>query len=310
MSTQPYRTRIAPSPTGFMHIGTARTALFSWLAAKATGGDFVLRIDDTDQERNNEAAVQPILDGLKWLGLNWDEFYRQSERSEAYAIIAQELVDAGLATIAENGATLLALPPELMPRTWRDEVGGEMHVTGDMMKLIDGLPLLRGGDKLGQATYQFASIVDDYAMNISYIIRGTDHIANTPKQIAIWEAINQARIRNNLASCPLPKFAHVGLIFANKKKMSKRDGAASLLDYRDRGYDPDAIFNFLLRMGWGPKEDNKANSVLNRERALTMFLTAGNMRAANANFDGQKLDWFDRRFKGEKARAAAAVKAA
>lgn len=307
MSTTKYRTRIAPSPTGFMHIGTARTALFSWLAAKATGGDFVLRIDDTDHERNNEAAVQPILDGLTWLGLNWDEFYRQSERSQVYASVAEMLVRTGFATIAENGATLLALPPELMPRTWRDEVGGDLAVTGDMMKLIDGLPLLRGGDKLGQATYQFASIVDDYAMNINFICRGVDHIANTPKQIAIWEAINHARVAENLSARPLPKFAHVGLIFHQKRKMSKRDGAASLLDYRDRSYDPDAIFNFLLRMGWGPKEDNKANSIMNRDRALEMFLTAGNMRAANANFDSQKLDWFDRRFKGEKARAARAA---
>ncbi|MEN3238616.1 glutamate--tRNA ligase family protein [Methylobacterium ajmalii] len=278
-----------------------RTALFSWLAAKATGGSFILRIDDTDQDRNNEAAVQPILDGLQWLGLTWDEFYRQSERSAIYAEAASLLMAQGLAREADNGAILLNLPADQMPRNWRDEVGGDMAVTGDMMKLIDGLPLIRGGDKLGQATYQFASIVDDYAMDVSFIVRGVDHIANTPKQIAIWQALELAGGKGK----GLPKFAHVGLIFKEKRKMSKRDGAASVLEYRDRGYDPDAIFNFLLRLGWGPKEDNKANSVMNRERALELFLTAGNMRAANANFDGQKLDWFDRRFKGEKARAAA-----
>lgn len=287
-----YVTRIAPSPTGMMHLGTARTAVFSWLLAKATGGRFILRMDDTDTERNMVEAEQPIFDGLKWLGLPWDEFHRQSERGATYKLFALSLKSAGYATEADNGALILNWQ-SFMPRSWKDEVVGEVPITDTNIEQIDGRTvLLRGGDKLGQPTYQFASVVDDYALGVNYICRGTDHITNTSKQVAIWSAIARGDSRHR----ELPKFAHVGLIFANKKKMSKRDGAASLLNYRDEGYHPDAVFNALLRLGWGPSVDNKENSVLTRERAIELFIDGGRMRSANSNFDPAKLAHFNKVF--------------
>jgi glutamyl/glutaminyl-tRNA synthetase len=290
----PCTTRIAPSPTGMMHIGTARTALFNWLVARGTGGRFLLRIDDTDAERNEPEAEQPILDGLRWLGLDWDELHRQSERAAIYRGFAERLLDAGLASRADNGAIVLAWQPR-WPRVWADEIGGERAIADRMIEDIDGrLVLARGGDKLGQATYQFASILDDYLMGVDFIIRGVDHIANTGKQVAIWEALNDIA---DDARRSLPRFAHVGLIFKDGKKMSKRDGAASLLDYRDKGYDPDAVLNFLLRMGWGPTRDDAASTFMDREVAKSLFLAGGHMRAANAGFDQAKLDFYDRRYK-------------
>lgn len=286
-----YVTRIAPSPTGFMHIGTARTALFSWMLARATGGKFILRMDDTDADRNIKEAEQPIFDGLEWLGLTWDEFERQSGRTDVYKRWAQFLVDAGYAFEADNGAIILKWDSRF-PRVWKDEVVGDVPITDTNIEQIDGRTvLLRGGDKLGHPTYQFASVVDDYAFGVNYICRGVDHITNTAKQVAIWSAMSQSLPHD---SRPLPKFAHVGLIFANKKKMSKRDGAASLLDYRDQGYHPDALFNFLLRMGWGPTVDNKENSILTREKAISMFVDGGRMRSSNANFDAAKLAWYNK----------------
>jgi len=302
----PLRTRIAPSPTGFMHVGTGRTALHNWLAARATGGQFILRIDDTDAERNNEAAVAPILEGLRWLGLDWDEFHRQSERMHLYKAQAELMLDQGLAVEADNGAILLKLQQDL-PRSWHDMIAGDISISDRDLEMIDGLVLVRGEDKGGQATYQFASIYDDYVMGVNCIIRGTDHIANTAKQAAIWHSLNKV-VPNRIAR-GLPQFAHVGLIFKDKKKMSKRDGAASLLDYRDRGFHPDALFNFLLRMGWGPKEDTKENSLLTRERALELFLAAGNLKSSQANFDEAKLLSYDRKIKGAAERAARAAAA-
>lgn len=298
-----YVTRIAPSPTGFMHIGTARTALFNWLVARATGGKFILRMDDTDAERNRKEAEQPIFDGLAWLGLDHDEFHRQSERAAVYDRYAKILLDAGFAVHADNGAIMLKWHDGVMPRIWQDEIAGNIRISDRDVENIDGrLCLVRGGDKIGQATYQFASIVDDYDLGVNFIIRGVDHIANTAKQLAIWSAI--AHVHNNGEPGALPKFAHVGLIFKDKKKMSKRDGAASLLDYRDNGFDPDGVFNFLLRLGWGPKVDDKASTFMDREQAKALFLDGGSMKSSNANFDSMKLDFYDRRYKQMKWKAA------
>lgn len=286
-----------------MHIGTARTALFNWLVARASGGRFLLRMDDTDADRNKPEAEQPIFDGLIWLGLDWDEFYRQSDRIDMYRIYAARLLDVGLAFRADNGAVVLRWQSR-WPRMWKDEIGGERAITDQMVEQIDGrLILVRGGSKVGQATYQFASIVDDYLMGVDFIIRGVDHIENTGKQVAIWQALSEIVHESDdvRKRSELPKFAHVGLIFKDGKKMSKRDGAASLIDYRNKGYDPDGIFNFLLRMGWGPKVDDASSTFMNRELAKSMFLNGGNMRSANAGFDQHKLDFYDRRYKQMKA---------
>lgn len=307
-----YVTRIAPSPTGTMHIGTARTALFNWLAARASGGKFILRIDDTDADRNDDSHVQVILDSMAWLGLDYDAMFRQSDTAGRTKAAADLLVSAGYATVLDNGAIALKWH-EFMPRTWTDAIAGDMTITDDAVGQIDGLILVRGGDKLGQPTYQFASVLDDYLSGVNYIIRGTDHISNTGKQVAIWAALSKLDGKADAAIADagldgfatrdpaLPKFAHVGLIHKDKKKMSKRDGAASLLDYRDADYDVDAIFNFLLRMGWGPTVDNKSTSMLNRDDAVRLFLDGGRMKASPANFDQQILDAYNRKWKARKA---------
>lgn len=297
-----YVTRIAPSPTGTMHIGTARTALFNWLAARASGGRFILRIDDTDADRNDDAHVQVILDSMAWLGLDYDSTFRQSDTAVAIPDVTKALLNAGFATTLDNGAIALVWH-DFMPRVWNDSIAGDIAVTDDAIKQIDGLILVRGGDKLGQPTYNYASVVDDYMEGVDYIIRGSDHISNTGKQAAIWTAMSNAFGPDGNWR-DLPKFAHVGLIHKDKKKMSKRDGAASLLDYRDAGYDVDAIFNFLLRMGWGPTVDNKSTSMLSRDDAVRLFLDGGRMKASPANFDQQILDAFNRKWKARKANAS------
>lgn len=295
-----YITRIAPSPTGMMHVGTARTAIFNWLAARASGGQFILRIDDTDTTRNQPEAIQPILDGLAWLGLDTDAVHYQSQRIGIYNDFAKALLQAGLAEKAPNDAILLKIPTSL-PEKWVDTIAGEIPITERDHSIMSGLALIRGGQHLGSPTYNFASILDDYLMGVNFIIRGVDHIANTPKQIAVWCALNELASSSPVA---LPKFAHVGLITKDKRKLSKRDGsAASLLDYRDAGYRPDSLFAFLVRLGWGPHIDNKANSLVTREMALRMFLDEGSMRSSNAGLNPQILDAIERKFKGAEERA-------
>lgn len=297
-----YNTRIAPSPTGMMHVGTARTAIFNWLTARSTNGKFIIRIDDTDQERHKEEAIKPIFDGLAWLGLDHDAVYHQSDRLNVYNTYADMLLEHSLARRADNGAILLNLPDDL-PISWHDEVVGEVTISSHDVKLIRDLPLIRGGDKQGAPTYNFASIVDDYLLDINYIIRGVDHIANTSKQIAVWIALQKIPTSiGNVHNHPrtLPKFAHVGLIFYQGKRMSKREGAASLLDYRDKGYDPEAVFAFLTRLGWGPTIDNKTTALVTRDMALRMFLNEGSMRSTNAGFDPVRLDSVNRKITARK----------
>jgi len=304
----PYITRIAPSPTGDMHIGTARTAYFNYLAARATGGRFILRIDDTDVDRNRDECITVIDKTMKWLGLDYDDRFQQSARTEAYKATLYNLIDEGLCVILENGAVALKWHPD-MPRKWHDEIAGDIAITDTNIEQIDGRTILmRGGDKLGQFTYQFCSVVDDWMKGINFIIRGVDHITNTAKQVAIWWALNKVEqeAMDSVPSGwrtehtnikPLPKFAHVGLIFKDKKKMSKRDGAASMLHYMEQGYSPDALLNFMFRMGWGPKVDDKSNSIITRDRAPDLFLNGGTMRGSNAGFDQQKLDWYNKQYK-------------
>jgi len=306
-----YTTRIAPSPTGDMHVGTARTAALSWLAARASGGKFILRIDDTDVDRNQEATVDVIFKTLEFLGLGYDELYYQSKRGEIYAGVLADLERSGFTKKLDNGAIALDMSKGC-PTVWRDEIAGEIEITDTNVSQMDGragTPILaRGGDKQGQVTYQFASVVDDYLMGVDYIIRGTDHITNTAKQVAIWVAMSLTAAQGHTETFKvreLPKFAHVGLIFKGGKKMSKRDGAASMLHYQRDGFDPDGMMNFLCRMGWSVFRDDKSNSIIPREKLIRMFLTEGKMRNTNANFDEAKLMWYDRKFKAMKTRAAA-----
>jgi glutamyl/glutaminyl-tRNA synthetase len=312
-------TRIAPSPTGMFHLGTARTALFNYLAAKASNGKFILRIDDTDTDRNKQEYTDIILETLDWLGLKYDELYYQSKRTDLYLETARRLVEAGKAFSPTGVAAILLKPPVALPNSFLDTVAGEIQITDTNRKQIEGGTI---GDKTsngtvlirenGMATYQFASVVDDYYLGINYIIRGVDHITNTPKQIAIWVAIHDSagipwsKLSEEEGIEYLPQFAHIGLIHKDKKKLSKRDNAASLLWYRDNclaepnssadkvrhsGYSPEAILNFILRMGWGCKEDT--NKALSLQEMIEMFLK-GRMRAAPSNFDENKLKYYQK----------------
>jgi len=280
-----YNTRVAPSPTGDFHIGSARTAYFSYLAARSTGGKFLLRIDDTDQSRHSEEAVTVIYDMMKWLGLDYDETFRQSEQKDAgiYDNFANMLIKQGKA-YKEDGAIRLHKPD--MQDTWYDEVAGDIPITEKDLSFIEGLVLIKSD---GWPTYHFSSVVDDHIANVNYIIRGNDHLSNTAKHIAIYKQLG----------FETPKFAHVGLIHKNKKKISKRDpdNSASMLGYKEKGYNPDAILNFLARLGWGPQVDDKSTAILQKDKMKDLFLNGGSMKSSPANFDQAKLDSFDRKYK-------------
>lgn len=285
-----YNTRIAPSPTGDMHLGTARTAYFNWLAARSTGGKFLLRIDDTDPVRSDPKYVDVILDTMNWLNLDYDSLVYQSSRFDRYLSLAYDLVSKGSAKVLDNGA--ISLIPSNIPDSFIDEVSGVVRISkDDLLHINEGIVLIRAPiDGKCFPTYHWSCVVDDIDFNINYIIRGVDHLTNTSRQIAIYKTLG----------ANLPKFAHVGLIHFNGQKLSKRDGAASMLYYRDKNYDPDAILDFMLRLGWGPKPDDKTTAVLPREKALEFFFDKGKMRSQPAGLDIGKLDSFDRKYKAKK----------
>lgn len=280
-----YNTRIAPSPTGNLHLGTIRTAYFNWLAARASGGKFVLRIDDTDLIRSEGKYTDVILESMDWLGLDYDKLVYQSDRFDRYTKVAHDLISRNRAIELENGA--IGLSADMIPDEWIDVAFGKMTVSDREKELSAGLILIKSD---GSPSYHFATVVDDVDFNINFIIRGQDHIQNTTKQISLFRNLD----------AELPKFAHVGLIHHNKKKLSKRDDAASILYYRDLGYDPDAILNLLLRLGWGPKNEGKEHKIIDREFALSIFLDGGNMRSQSANMDLSMLESYDRKYKAKK----------
>lgn len=281
-----YTTRIAPSPTGDLHFGTARTAYFNFLAARATGGKFILRIDDTDLVRSSAEFIDPIFETLKWLGLNPDEVYYQSQRTEIYNKYAQKLLDSDHARLVSGGAIALNIPDNL-PDSWHDTVVGDVKITDKDREVISDLIIMRSD---GTPTYHFATAVDDVDLGVNYVIRGSDHITNTAKHVALWTALGN----------DIPDMAHVGLIFYKKKKLSKREGAASMLHYMNAGYDPDAILNFMIRLGWGPTIDDKSTKMIDKTRAIELFFSGGSMRAAPSNMDLALLESFDRKYKAQK----------
>jgi glutamyl-tRNA synthetase len=279
------RVRMAPSPTGFLHIGTARTALYNWLYARHHGGTFILRIEDTDRERSTEEAVRVILDGLGWLGLDWDEGpVFQSARAELYRRAADELKRKGLARPddlghPEKGEALVFEVP-------RCDVAFTDLVKGNIAKAAADLEphvvLLRSD---GTPTYNFACVVDDIDMRITHVIRGDDHVANTWKQVLLYEALGAEP----------PEFAHLPMIHSSQgKKLSKRDGAVAVTDYRDMGYLPDAMANFLALLGWSPEPsvDSEGNKVfrekMSREEIVAAF-DLDRVRGSPAQFDLVKL---------------------
>ena len=314
---KPVRTRFAPSPTGFLHVGNVRSALFPWLIAKQHGGQFILRIEDTDQAREVAGAVQIMHETLNWIGIEWDEGpdiggsvgpYTQSERRETYYKWAQKLIELGrayadvrtpeeLSQLREQAKTakkpFLAreFRPENPPKweigmplrflsepkayQWHDAVMGDLSAGEEA---VDDFILLKSD---GLPTYNFAHIVDDEEMQITHIIRGSEYIASVPKYMNLREALGIG----------VPVLAHVPHIMAadGKRKLSKRDGAKSILDYRDEGYLPEAMLNFLASMGWN---DGTEQEIFTKEELIEKF-SLDRVQHAGARFDEQRLLWMN-----------------
>ncbi len=307
------RTRFAPSPTGYLHIGGARTALFSWAFARRHGGQFILRIEDTDLERSTEASTQAILDGMAWLGLDYDEgpFY-QMKRLDRYREVVEQLLSAGhayycyaskeeLETLRE-GQRARGEKPRYDGR-WRDSkatppagvkpvIRFKTPLTGeltfnDLVKgpitvansELDDLVLMRAD---GVPTYNFGVVVDDLDMNITHVIRGDDHVNNTPRQINIMQALGAA----------IPEFAHVPMILGSDgERLSKRHGAVSVMQYRDEGYLPEALVNYLARLGWSHGDEE----MFTRDQLVAWF-DLGHISRSPARFNPEKLDWLNQQY--------------
>ncbi|MFT4171441.1 MAG: glutamate--tRNA ligase [Rhodocyclaceae bacterium] len=312
--TSPVRTRFAPSPTGYLHIGGARTALFSWAFARHHKGEFVLRIEDTDLERSTPAAVQAILDGMAWLDLGWDEgpFY-QMQRMDRYKEVLAQMIAKGdayycyttpaeLETLREAqrargekprydgrwrpepGKTLPAVPADIKPVVrfknpqagivaWDDLVKGRIEIAnGELDDLIIARPD-------GTPTYNFCVVVDDWDMGITHVIRGDDHVNNTPRQINILQALGAT----------LPHYAHLSMILGDDgTKLSKRHGAVSVMQYHEEGYLKDAVINYLGRLGWSHGDDE----VFTREQFVEWF-DLDHITPSAAQFNTEKLKWLN-----------------
>lgn len=326
--TQRVRTRFAPSPTGFIHLGNIRSALYPWAFARASGGTFILRIEDTDLERSSQAAVDVILEGMQWLGLDHDEgpFY-QMQRMARYKEVLSQLREAGhvypcYMSVAEldalrerqmaakekprydgtwrpePGKTLPAVPPGVEPVwrfrnpqngsvVWDDKVKGRIEISNTE---LDDLVIARPD---GTPTYNFCVVVDDIDMAITHVIRGDDHVNNTPRQINIFEALGS----------PVPVYAHLPTVLNEQgEKMSKRNGAKPVTQYRDEGYLPDAMVNYLARLGWSHGDDE----IFNREQFLQWF-NLDHLGKSAAQFDEAKLRWVNaQHLKGSDDQALAA----
>jgi glutamyl-tRNA synthetase len=312
------RVRFAPSPTGYLHVGGARTALFDWLFARKHNGTFVLRIEDTDTERSSDEMTRGILEAMEWLGLQWDEGpFMQSAGVEQHRQAALRLLDSGHAyhcfcspelleqkrkeaaakktdfkydrtcfnlsrdeaqqrlEKGERAAVRFRVPEG--PVSFRDAVVGEVTISSDM---IEDFVLLRSN---GQPTYHVSVVVDDISMRITHVIRGGDHISNTPKQILLYRALE----------APIPEFAHIPLILGpDKTRLSKRHGATSVTSYKDQGIVPEAMRNFLALLGWSPGNDQE---LFNDQELIQAFSLQG-ISKANAVFNPDKLLWFNAQY--------------
>lgn len=306
------RVRFAPSPTGYLHIGGVRTALFNWLFARHTGGTFVLRIEDTDRDRSTEEAIQIIMEGMRWTGLDWDEGpFRQTDRLDLYRERAMDLFERGLAYWC------VCTPEELEARRKAQQAKGESlkydgrcrdrgitkpdqaaalrfkapqegeTVINDLIKgrivfensVLDDLIILRSN---GYATYNFSVVVDDGLMNISHVIRGDDHVNNTPRQVPLFHALG----------FPVPEFAHLPMILgSDKTRLSKRHGATSVLAYRDMGYLPEALINYLVRLGWSHGDQE----IFSMQEMIDLF-DLKQVQASAAVFNPEKLLWLNAQY--------------
>lgn len=272
------RVRFAPSPTGSLHVGGARTALFCWLYARNRGGKFILRIEDTDRKRSQKELSSEIINELSWLGLDWDEGpYFQTERFEIYRRLALQLLDSSMAYRSEadnDGGTAIILPIDHADINFTDVVYGPITVSGSELKDI----VLLKSD--GSPAYNFACVVDDHDMRITHVIRGEDHIPNTPKQLILYRALGWTP----------PVFAHLPLILGeDKAPLSKRHGATSLLNFRKEGFLPDALRNYLALLGWSPGGDRE---LMDTAELIRRFSLKKVSRRA-AVLDYQKLLWMN-----------------
>ncbi|MEK7350522.1 MAG: glutamate--tRNA ligase, partial [Nitrospirota bacterium] len=303
------RVRFAPSPTGFLHIGGVRTALFNWLFARQQKGVFILRIEDTDQSRSTDESIQAIIEGMKWVGLDWDEGpFRQTERMDLYSSHAKQLLKNGHAywcackaeelDARRKEAESKGLSPKYDGRCrdrgltnpdgeaalrFKAPQEGET-VVDDLIKgkivfdntVQDDLIILRSN---GYPTYNFSVVVDDALMQITHVVRGDDHLTNTPRQIPIFQALG----------FPAPRFGHLPMILgSDKARLSKRHGATSIMAYKDMGYLPDAMVNYLVRLGWSHGDQE----LFTRQELIEKF-SWKNVQTSAAVFNPEKLLWIN-----------------
>ena len=284
MDIKPVVTRFAPSPTGLFHAGSYRTALFAYIFARQNKGKFILRIEDTDKERSKKEYEDNIIDSLKWLGLEHDEFYRQSDRTEIYKKYLKQLVDSGHAYISKE------TPKEPGDRTevirfknpnkkvvFEDLIRGRIEF--DTTELKDFVI----AKSMEEPVFHLVNVVDDFEMGMTHIIRGEDHISNTPRQILIYEAIGAT----------VPLFAHIPLLLsADRSKLSKRHGAEPISAYREKGFLPEAIVNYMAMLGWHPADDKE---LLTLSEIIQQF-SLERVQKSGAIFDEEKLRWFNKQY--------------
>ena len=334
--TRKVRTRIAPSPTGFLHLGTARTALFSWAYARHFGGEFVLRIEDTDVARSTQDAVEQILASMRWLGLDYDEGpVYQMQRLDRYHAVVAQMIEAGSAYLCyctpheldeareaqrargekthydrrwrpEPGKLLPAVPAGVQPVvrfrnpvdgdvTWADLVKGPITVNNrEIDDLIIVRPAIEGADNgFGVPTYNFCVVIDDWDMDISHVFRGDEHVNNTPWQINIFNALG----------APMPLFGHVPVILGDDgHKLSKRRGAVSVTAYEEAGYLPEAMLNYLSRLGWSHGDEE----LFSREQ-LVQWFDGQHLSKSPAQWDAAKLSWVNAHYIKQTGDATLAV---
>ena len=273
MTPSALRVRFAPSPTGYLHVGGVRTALFNWLYARKAGGQFLLRIEDTDRERSSDEHTRVILDGLRWLGLEWDEDVMfQGQGVERHRAVAMGLLDGGHA-YEDGGAIWFRMPHETI--AWDDFVHGAISFQGAD---IPDWAILRSD---GTPTYNLSVVADDVEMAISHVMRGDDHISNTPKQIAVYRALG----------VDPPAFGHVpNVLGTDGKKLSKRHGATAVGDYRDMGFLAAAMRNFLALIGWNPKTEQEL--FFTTDELIAAF-ALDDVQKKSGVFDLKKLEWMN-----------------
>jgi glutamyl-tRNA synthetase len=280
-------TRFAPSPTGLFHSGSYRTALYSYIFARQNNGEFVLRIEDTDKIRSKKEYEDNIIESLKWLGLDYDHFYRQSERTSIYKKYIQQLIDSGHAFVSkedgiasddkEKRQSVIRFKNPNRKVSFEDIIRGKVEF--DTTELGDFVI----AKTLEEPVFHLAVVIDDMDMGITHVIRGEDHISNTPRQILIYEALGQE----------IPIYAHIPLLLASdRSKLSKRHGAKSISEYKDRGFLPEAIVNYLSLLGWHPEDDREVLSLSEIKEKFTLE----RVQKGGAIFDEEKLRWFNKQY--------------